>query len=243
MPTPDLHYHQRHPDSTRRRVRDAAPVVITAARHFAPFPRLHAYRLELPGGELHSSDTSRAARSLVAARFPSGPAAWKVERGESGGLHVHVTSPLPPVAVHDHQHAAPVWSLPGWLAYLAKPADSRLCRPGRLSPWSSDSATRARNYRAALEEYGTARRAALSQGRRRLSPLSGWVGTRRVRRHQPSPVLVLAALRFLLAGLLTVPPCGPLPAPHPRRCRPLPGVPERPWRYSLPPPRTQVQAR
>ncbi len=237
-------HHQTHPDSARRRVRDSQRPLSVARRHFAPYPRLYAYRFDLPPGPLYGLEAHREARALVGQTFPSGPARWKLEGMPGERRHVHVISPLPPRAVPDAGHAQPVYDLPGLLAYLAKPADPRLCAPGPLRAYSPDAATRRANRDAAHLDYGDARRAALASGRRRLSPLSGWVNTRPASPRLVPVVLVLAVLRFLLAGSLMDPQNrAPLPGVHPAPHRPLPGRPVRPWCYSLPPPRTQAQAR
>jgi hypothetical protein len=137
-----------------------------------------------------------------------------------------------------------VHDLAGWMAYLAKPADGRLCRPGPLTPWTPDPYARARNYRAALDEYAAARCAALAQGKRRLSPLSGWVNTRS-KRTQPHPLLVLRIACYLL-GLVFLISRNPAPLPGLPSIseRPLPRLPVRPQRHiqAHPPPRIgQVQ--
>lgn len=247
MTTPARNYHQTHADSTRRRVRDAVRVVPVAVRHFSPYPRLYAYRLDLPPGPLYGLDAHREARALVGQTVGTTPAHWKLERGETGGRHLHLTTPLPPRAVTAAGHAARVHDLPGWLAYLSKPADARLCRPGRLTPWTLDPATRARNYRAALDEYCAARRDALACGRRRLSPLSGWLNSPSAHRALPAhllPALVMLA-RLSLLACLPVPERVTLPAPartRPARKTPRRTPARRALRPPLPPPRTQGQA-
>lgn len=235
-------------DTHRQRLRQASRPLSASVRHLAPYPRLHLYRLDMPPGlPLYAPDTSSTARALVGQTFPTGPAYWKLERGWGGNLHLHIISPLPPLAVPGAAHHAPVYDLRGLLAYLSKPSPAELCAPGRLTPWTPDPYTRARAYRDALDEYAAARRDALVVGRRRLSPLSGWVGTRRNRPPAPPLLLVLDVLRFMLAATLTDPAnSGPGPEPRPTPGRPLPGPYERPWGHVLahPPPRIgQVQAR
>ena len=246
-PTPRTDYHQRHPDTQRRRVRDAVSVLEVARRHFAPYPRLYTYRLDLPPGPLYGLEAHREARALVNQTLSGAVGHWKLEGIPGKRRHVHITTPLPSCAVPDALYAASVWCLPGHLAYLAKPADPRLSRAGPLTPWSLDPYHRARAHRDALEEYAAARRDALEVGRRRLSPLSGWVGTPRAT-PRPLPVaLVLAVVRFLLAHALTGPqnrPARPLPCPAPALPRLEVSNPgERPLHPPFPPPRTQVQAR
>lgn len=246
-PTPRTDYHQHHRDTHRRRSRDAVSVMTVARRHFSLYPRLYAYRLDLPPGPLYGPQAHGEARALVNQTLSSAVGHWKLEGIPGGRRHVHITTPLPPRAVPAALHAASVWHLPGWLAYLAKPADPRLCRPGPLTPYSPDPYSRARAYRDALEEYATARRDALEVGRRRLSPLSGWVGTRRAIRPRASLLVVLAVARYVVALALSTPQDrAPLPSP----CPALPLAPlealqhrERPLRPPLPPPRIQAQAR
>lgn len=233
------------PDSTRQRHRQALRPLSAAVRHFAPYPRLYLYRLDMPPGlPLYGPDTSRMARALVNQTFPTAPAYWKLERGECGNLHLHVISPLPPVAVPGAAHHAPVHDLPGLMAYLSKPADARLCRPGKLTPWTPDQYARARNYRAALDEYAAARRAALVVGRLRLSPCSGWVNVQRYKPRPLSPLLVVSLARLLvslvLVGFLT--PALPAPRSAARKPRSVRLV--RSVARPRPPPRIgQEQAR
>lgn len=199
-------------DTNRQRIRQALRPLSVAVRRLALYPRLHLYRVNVPDGPLYAAETVSAARALVNQTF-SGPAYWKLERGECGGLHLHVVSPLPPVAVPGAAHHVPVHDLGGLLAYLSKPADARLCRPGRLSPWSMNPYARAQAYRDGLDDYAQARRDALSQGRRRLPALSGWTGPNP--RAAPPPVLlVLACLRLRLLGVM---PPAPERAGHARR--------------------------
>lgn len=235
-------------DSNWTRIREAQRLISVAARHFAPYPRLYFYRLDmLPGLPLYSSATTRAARHLVLSTFQPSPAFWKLERGECGNLHLHVISPLPPIAVKGWATCGTVYDLPGLLAYLSKPADARLCRPGKLTAWTPDPYTRARNRYRAEDELGEARRLKRAAGGRRLSPLSGWVNTRRDRPASPSLLLVLDVLRLLWVMSQEAPlKVAPLPAPPSTAQRPLPGLPVRPWGHisTHPPPRIgQVQAR
>lgn len=246
--TPRTDHYQNHPDTQRRRVRDSVRPLAVAERHFKPYKRLYAYRFDLPGYDLYTQGASREASALVGQTFPVAPAHWKLERGDCGGRHIHVTSPLPPRAVPGAQHAASVYDLAGWIAYLSKPSDSRLCRPGPLKPWTLDTHSRWERSDAAHLEYGDARRAALAAGRRRLSPMSGWVNTRSTRSTALSPRLLLAVWRFLLAVALSTPKnCRPLPGVHSRSARPPASLFKRPQSHfprPLPPPRiTQVQAR
>lgn len=188
-------------DTGRRRDADAARVRAVAADRFTGFQRLHFYTLPLhlpEGTPLHSREASRAARMVAETVFGSLPARWKLERGRGGGLHLHAVAPLPPVAVAQYADARPVWNLRGLLAYLGKPADARLCRP-RLTPDLPDSATRARQFRAALDEQAQARAARHAQGHSRLPAVSGWTGRRPAR-----PAALLTARCALAYALLTV---------------------------------------
>jgi len=142
-------------DTNRQRLRQASRPLSAAMRHLAPYPRLHLYRVDMPPGlTLYAPDTSSTARALVGQTVPGPPARWKMERGWGGNLHLHIISPLPPLAVPGAAHHAPVYDLRGLLAYLSKPAPAELCAPGRLTPWTPDPYTRARAYRDALDEYG-----------------------------------------------------------------------------------------
>lgn len=212
-----------------------------AADRFAGFQRLHFYTLplHLPAGTpLHSVTASQAARLIAETVFGSTPARWKLERGRGGSLHLHAVSPLPPVAVAQFDDARPVYDLRGLLAYLAKPADARLCRE-RLTIYSPDSATRAQQHRAALEEQARARAARFAVGLRRLPAVTGWTGTRPA---SPSPLLTACcALAFALLTLCALLTPAPALTPAPRRAgpfltrtaprspyRPRPRAPDRP---------------
>jgi hypothetical protein len=236
------------PDSTRQRDRQATRPAGVAARRWAGLGRIHHYVLALPAGPLWDVEKTQGDTERVS---PHPHTYWKKERGECGGLHLHILSPLPPIAVASSPslvYCGPLddkrGGVRGMMAYLSKPPPAELCRPGPLSPWALDSYARAKRYRAALEEYQAARVAALGEGRRRLRPMSGWVGRTRRRAPVASPVLVLAVLRFLLLLSLPIPAGRPvLSAPVLARCRPIPGRRTRPWCYTLPPPRGQAQAR
>ncbi len=214
-------------DTNRRRDADAARVRRAAGERFAAFPRLYFYTLPLnlpEGTPLHSEVASSAARAVAESVFGSAPARWKLERGRGGSLHVHAVSPLPPVAVHAFDHVILVYDLRGLLAYLAKPADARRCRL-RPSPWSPDSATRARDHRDALDERARLLRDRQRAGKTRLSPVTGWSGVRPCA--DPAPTLrarvavalVAAACAYLLAAVRAD---ARRPAPTPYRAPPRP---------------------
>jgi hypothetical protein len=233
-------------DTDRQRNRQASRPLSVALRVFAGFPRLYKYRLDLPPGPLYGLDAHQEARALVNRTVGSAPAYWKLEGVPGERRHIHLTTPLPPVAVPAALHAASVYDLRGALAYDSKPGDPRLCLASCLTPWTPDPYTRSRNYRAALDEYGEARRVALTQGKRRLSPLSGWVNAPASRSTPASPVLVFQIARYLLAWTLAAAQNGDtLPGVHPIPSRPLPDPYDR-CRAALmahPPPRIgQVQA-
>lgn len=191
---------------------------------------------------------------MVGQISPHGDTYWKKERGECGGLHLHILSPLPPVAVPvraDLHYCGPLsdekGGVRGMFAYLSKPPPAELCRPGRLTAWTRDPYTRARRHRAALDEYAAARRAALVDGRQRLRPMSGWTSQTRIHTRPLPPLLVLALLRMCVLALLAAPiESGPLSVPLSTAPRPLPVAPVRSWRHvpTHPPPRIgQAQAR
>jgi hypothetical protein len=233
-------------DTARQRNRQATRPLSVAVRVFAGFPRLYTYRLDLPPGPLYGLDAYREARTLVNQTVGSAPAYMKLEGIPGQRRHVHIVTPLPPVAVPAALHAAPVHDLRGWLAYLSKPADPRLCLSSCLTPWTPDPYTRRRNYLAALDEYGEARREALAQGKRRLSPLSGWVNAPTAR-STPTPSLrVLQVARFLLAWTLAADQnSDTLPGVRPTTSRPPPGRPvalQRPIQTHPPPCIGQAQA-
>lgn len=192
-----------------------------AVVRFAGFQRLHFYTLPLHlpvDTPLHSVTASQAARAVTAAVFGSTPARWKLERGQRGALHVHVISPLPPVAVSEFSDARPVWDLRGLLGYFAKPAEAALCRPV-FAPDAPDAYTRARVYRAALAEQCRARAERQAQGFSRLPPVAGWTGRRpgapsplfRVRASLALALLALARLQALHGALRHSPALGPAP--------------------------------
>jgi hypothetical protein len=238
-------------DTTRQRHRQAARPYAVAVRRWAGLGRIHHYVLALPPGPLWDRADMEAMVSQISAHPHT---YWKLERGVHDGLHVHILSPFPSVAITarpDLAYCGPLTEEKGgrrgMLAYLSKPPPAELCRPGRLHSRSLDSYTRAQMYRAALHEYAAARLAALGEGRRRLRPMSGWVGrTRRQTRAQSSSFLVLAVVFYLLTlALLAAQNRVPLPGVHPTPSRPLPGRPMRLLAYSRihPPPRSiQAQA-
>lgn len=192
-------------DTGRRRDANAARVRSAAADRFAGVQRLHFYTfpVHLPAGTpLHGAAASQAARLMSETLFGRHAARWKLERGRGGALHLHAVSGLPPAAVVGFDDVRPVWSLRRLLAYFAKPADARLCRP-RMTPHTPDSATRAREYRDALTEQAHARAGRRAQGFSRLPAVCGWTGRRAV----PSVALLrlccaIACALLLLAYLL-----------------------------------------
>ena len=232
-------------DTPRQRNRQASRPLLAALWHFAGFPRLYAYRLDLPPGPLYGLDAYREARDLARQTCQTAPCHWKLEGIPGERRHVHITTPLPPIAVPAALHAASVYDLRGWLAYLSKPADPRLCLASRYTAWTPDPYSRAHQFRAALDEYGEARREALTHGKRRLSPLSGWENMR-PRHTPPHPLPVLQTALYLLAWMVAAAQNGDtLPAPHSHPERPLPGCPVSLWGHVLahPPPRSiQAQA-
>jgi hypothetical protein len=204
-------------DTGRRRDADAARVRAAAGARFALFPRLRFYTLPLclpAGTSLHSVDASRAARLMVECVFGAAPARWKLEQGRAGSLHVHVVSPLPPVAVHAFDDVRPVYDLRRLLAYLSKPADARLCRT-RLTPYTPDAATRAAEYRAALTDAAAARASRQRQGKNRLPPVSGWTGVRPSADRSPlHHARLLLALSLLACAYLLARRTGSEPRPE-----------------------------
>ena len=177
-----------------------------------------------PGTPLHHPDTSRAASRVTSTLFGRTPARWKLERGAGGGLHLHIITPHPPHGVQGAAHVALVDNLRGLLAYHAKPADARLCRP-RLTPYTPPPAERRRAALVALEEQAAARRAALAAGGHRLPNVAGWTG-RRPAAPPPAPAtaagLLLVALLFLVSEYQRHQRHRHQPGPAPAH-RPLPG--------------------
>lgn len=241
------------PDTTRQRNRQATRPALVAARRWARLGRVHHYVLALPAGPLWDV---AGLRDLVSQTTPHPDTYWKKERGECGGLHVHILAPLPPLALPTLPtltYCGPLdearGGVRGMLAYLSKPAPAEMCRPKPHSPLALDTYARHRAYCAALDEWGEARRAALADGRRRLRPMSGWVGRGRILPELPHPLLVLALLRLMVSALVAALLADqkdrgsvrhratrrpPLHGPAVRR--------ERPHRPPLPPPRIQGQA-
>lgn len=129
--------------------------------------------------------------------FGSLPARWKLERGRGGGLHLHAVSPLPPIAVAEFDDARLVYNRRGVLGYLAKPPNAANCAP---KPGDRiDSATRARQFRKALEEQEQDRAVRRAQGFSRLPPVTGWTGRRPAR-----PAALLTARCALAYAVLTL---------------------------------------
>lgn len=188
-----------HRDNGRRRWADAARPWRTARQHWGG-RRLyfHTFKLPLPAWVgLYDPRAARAARAMVAHAFPGQRSRWKLERSEGGALHVHAAVPCPVPAVPlDSWHVASVYALRRLLAYMAKPADARMCR-ARLAPWSPSYAARRAAYFAALNERGAAIAARRAVGKSRLAPLCGWVGP------IPTPysALVTACLQLMARAL------------------------------------------
>lgn len=230
-------------DDNWMRIKECQRPLGVALRAFHAFPRLYSYCLEMPDLPLYSPEASRAARDLVRAMFPGVPAYWKLELGEGGRLHLHVIASLPPMAVPGAMSSSSVYDLAALMAYLSKPADARLCRPGRLKPWTPDPSTRARNRYRAEDERGEWKGRMQAIGRKRFSPLSGWVNLPRLA--PLSPWVALLSRAFLLSLLLMgAGEIVPRPAPKVISRRPIPGRPgvvKRVLRPARPPPRTRVQ--
>lgn len=224
--------HAQLRDSTRRRNADAVRPYRAALERFGEGRRLWFYTVPLhlpPGTALHSEEASRAARLVVETLCGSAPARWKLERGRGGALHLHIVTPLPPVAVVGFEHVCPVYDLRGLLDYLAKPPDARLCRPGRLTPWSPNVMTRRREMFTALDEQAAARRDRLARGKRTLPPVQGWTGTVMKSGRCDAPAVFLLACRLHVLALAALLAAGalvsadPIPTPRPaHRERPRP---------------------
>lgn len=233
-------------DTTRQRNRDAQRPLRRMKRVFDGWSRLWWFRVDLglPDSMLHTPEASRVARETVARMFAPLPACYVLHGREVGvsGLHVHVLSPLHPLAVSGFQHVQPVQERRGGIAgvarYHAAPCDPRLREADPFKAYTPDSYTRRLNADAALLDYGNARRAALACGRHRLSPKRGWVNLPRPAPLSPRLVLLVAAFLLSLALLAvceSAPSVLPLGAPR----RPIPARPVRRVTHPRPPPRTR----
>lgn len=193
-------------DSGRRRWADAHRPNQTASKRFAGYGRIYAYTVPLlldAKTPLHSELASQAARAVCSTLFGDTPAHWKLEDGETVGLHLHVTTPTPPRCVNPdaYTHVQVVTTPRKWFAYLAKPADARLCRPTPYQWATTTKDERRARLNEGLQERAAARAARIANGYARLPTVSGWTGRAP---SQPSPLLRLQITNGLLLLALLV---------------------------------------
>ena len=241
-------------DTTRRRRADSWRPLARLRRWLVPLaPRgLVHHVLNLWPGSINDDQAASAARDVLGLVLANrgGPPAWAhLECGAGGGLHLHIVSPDPLLLLPWHGQrrrggwvafSRPVHDLGALVAYLSKPKDSRLCRPGQ----HDDPRQRAADFRAALDEAGAARAARLAVGVRRAPARTWSVRPAPSWRHPGPPaaapwrLLLLVAVALALLALAAN--WRPLAAP---RRRPGPGCPSarrrgpggalvRSWRWS-----------